>query len=320
MSPPRATVAGPVLVTGAAGFAGRHLVRLLSGTCELIGWARSAPAADLGSLARWYEVDLRDRDRVRTLIRELRPARIFHLAGSAHVGESTADPAKAFANNVLATHHLFDALRRAAAGSRVVVAGSAAVYASSDAPLDEDAPIGPANPYALSKFAQEELGRRAILEDGLDVIVTRPFNHTGPGQSASYMAPSVARQIAMIERGQLEPVLRIGNTRPMRDVSDVRDVVRAYDALMHLEAPAVIYNVASGIGRSVQQILDTLLGRARVDIRIEVDPERLRSNDPPMLVGDASRLTAATGWVPEIPFEQTVTELLDYWRTQTAAS
>jgi GDP-4-dehydro-6-deoxy-D-mannose reductase len=312
-------VNGPVLITGAGGFAGSYLLQRLAGRHDLVAWGRSSPAPEFRSLARWQQVDLLDRDRVRSLVSELRPTSIYHLAGSAHVAEAVADPASAFANNVLGTHHLFDALRRSGGGGqRVLLAGSAAVYGSSDAPLTEDSPVAPANPYAQSKLAQEQLGLRAVTEDGLDVIVARPFNHTGPRQTASYMAPTVARQIALIERGRLEPVLRIGNTSAMRDVSDVRDVVRAYELLMQLGAPTTVYNVASGIGRSVQQILDALIGRARVPVRIEVDPARLRSGDPPMLVGDASRLTTATGWRPEIPFEKTIDDLLDYWRAVEA--
>ena len=230
------------------------------------------------------------------------------------MAESFADPAKALAGNVLATHHLLDALRRAAVPARLVLTASAAVYASSDAPLTEDSAIAPASPYAVSKLAQEQLGLRARAEDGVDVIVARPFNHTGPRQTASFMAPSIARQIALIEQGEAEPVLRTGNTAPRRDVSDVRDVVRAYAALMRKGTPGTVYNVASGVGRSVREILDALLSRARVRITTEIDPARLRANDPPVLVGDASRLRNATGWSPVIRFEQTMDDLLEYWR------
>ncbi len=308
---------GPILITGATGFAGSHLLQRLAGRHTLVAWGRSSPAREFLSLARWQQVDLLDRDRVRSLVGELRPTSVFHLAGSAHVAEAMADPAGAFANNVLATHHLFDALHRSGiAGTRILLAGSAAVYGSSDSPLTEDSPVAPGNPYAQSKLAQEQLALRAIAEDGVDVIVARPFNHTGPRQTASYLAPTVARQIAMIERGQLEPILRIGNTSARRDVSDVRDVVRAYEALMQHGAPGTVYNVASGVGRSVQQILDALIARSTVPVRIDVDPARLRSGDPPVLVGDASRLTLATGWRPEIPFDRMIDDLLDYWRGQ----
>jgi GDP-4-dehydro-6-deoxy-D-mannose reductase len=233
-----------------------------------------------------------------------------------HVAESFSETAKPLESNVLGTHRLFDALRRAGVASRIVVTGSALVYGRSDAPLVEDSPLAPGSPYAVSKLAQEQLALRALQEDGLDVIVTRPFNHTGPRQKPSFMAPSVARQIALIERGRLEPVLRVGNTETVRDLSDVRDVVRAYVEVMRAGTSGVIYNVASGVGRTVREILEALVSRSSVPVRIETDPARLRSNDTPVLVGDASRLRQATGWSPRIPFDQTLDDLISYWRAR----
>jgi len=290
---------GPVLVTGAAGFAGGHLLERLAGRHELVAWSRSASTGTLAAIATWQQVDLLDRDRVRALTRALQPSAVFHLAGVTQVSDSFADTSKPLAGNVLATHHLFDALRRAD---------------SSDLPLTEDSPLGPASPYAVSKLAQEQLGRRAIAEDGLQVVVARAFNHTGPRQTASYMAPAVARQIALIERAAQEPIIRIGNTTPRRDLSDVRDVVRAYEALMQMGTPGVVYNVASGIGHAVGDILNALISRSRVPWRTEVDPGRQRPNDVSVLVGDPARLRAATGWQPEISFDHMIDDLLEYWR------
>jgi GDP-4-dehydro-6-deoxy-D-mannose reductase len=307
-------VNGPTLITGAAGFAGSHLLLQLYGRYDLVAWSRSEPPADLASLARWERLDLLDAERVRASLLAMRPAKVYHLAGTPHVAESFSDTTKPLANNVLGTHRLFDGLRRADISCRVVLTGSATVYGWSDLPLTEDSPLAPASPYAVSKLAQEQLGLRAVAEDGLDVIVTRPFNHTGPRQAPSFMAPSVARQIALIERGRLEPVLRIGNTSPMRDLSDVRDITRAYELLMEGGTPGTIYNVASGVGHSVKEILDALIGRSRVTVRTETDRSRLRSNDPPVLVGDPSRLRTATGWHPEVSFERMIDDLLDYWR------
>jgi GDP-4-dehydro-6-deoxy-D-mannose reductase len=304
-----------ILVTGAAGFAGGHLLERLAGSGEIVGWSRSAPPPELAALARWQRIDLLERDRVRAAVREVRPSAVYHLAGVSMVADSFADATKPLAGNVLATHHLFDALRRAGGGSRIVISGSATVYRSSEAPLTEDSPLAPASPYGLSKLAQEQLGLRAIDEDGLEVIVARAFNHTGPRQAPSFMAPTVARQIALIERGALEPVLRIGNTTARRDLSDVRDVVRAYEALMHRGAPGVVYNVASGEGHAVGDVLNALTSRSRVAVRTEVDPSRLRRADVPILVGDPSRVRAATGWTPEIPFDRMIDDLLAYWRT-----
>jgi GDP-4-dehydro-6-deoxy-D-mannose reductase len=307
--------AGPVLVTGAAGFAGGHLLELLTGRHELVAWSRSTPPPELAGLARWQQVDLLDRDRVRAAVHDVRPSAVFHFAGVSQVAESFADAVKPLAGNVLGTHHLFDALRRAGLTCRILLTGSATVYASSDSKLTETSLLAPASPYGVSKLAQEQLGVRAVREDGLEVVIARPFNHTGPRQTPSFMAPAVARQVALIERGTLEPIIRIGNTSPKRDLSDVRDVVRAYDALMRAGVPGEIYNVASGIGHAVGDVLNALISRARVPVQTEVDPARMRATDVPMLVGDATRLQQATGWTSRISFDQMIDDLLEYWRT-----
>jgi GDP-4-dehydro-6-deoxy-D-mannose reductase len=196
----------------------------------------------------------------------------------------------------------------------VVIAGSAHVYAPSPSPLKESDPLAPASPYALSKLAQEQLALATADEDGVDVVVARSFNHTGARQSPSFVAPSIARQVALIERGAIDPVIRVGNLDAERDLMDVRDTVRAYAALMASGEAGQVYNVASGIARPVRHVLDALLARARVEIRVETDPGRLRTNDIPVLVGDASKLRQATGWQPHISFEQVIDDLLGYWR------
>ena len=314
-------MAGAVLVTGAAGFAGSHLLEHLvtvasgcSRKIELVAWARSTPPLGLASLATWEAIDLLDRDRVRDAIVALRPSRIYHCAGAAHVGDSWARTTDTLATNVLATHYLFDALRRANAQCRVLVPGSAHVYASSAVPLTEDARVAPASPYALSKLAQEQVGAQAFAQDGIETILARVFNHSGPRQNPSFVAASMARQIALIERGALEPVIKVGNLDAERDLTDVRDTVRAYALLMDRGTPGTIYNVASGIARPTRAVLETLLSHARVPVRVEIDPARLRPNDIPLLVGDPSRLRDATGWTPQIPFGQMLEDLLDYWR------
>jgi GDP-4-dehydro-6-deoxy-D-mannose reductase len=307
-------VSDVILVTGAGGFAGSHLLRHLASPQRVVGWARSAPAPAIADLAHWQSIDLLERDRVRTAIAALRPALVYHCAGLPHVAASWRDAARPLASNALATHYLLDALRRARVHARVLVVGSAAVYAPSDTPLNEDARLGPESPYGRSKLAQEQIGLRSVGEDGLDVIVTRPFNHTGPGQAPAFVAPSIARQIALIERGAAEPVIRVGNLDTARDLSDVRDVVRAYTALMEHGSPGVVYNVASGTARRIGAVLEALIARARIPVRIETDPERVRSVDAPMLVGDATRLRATTGWEPAIGFARMLDDLLDYWR------
>ena len=303
-----------VLVTGAAGFAGSHLVEYLAGRSDVTAWTRSDSPPELSGLARWRRVDLLDRERVRQEIRELRPACVYHCAGASHVGHSWQDTAEPLASNVLTTHYLFDALRRTGSRCRVLIPGSATVYGSSPSPLHEDSPLAPASPYALSKLAQEQLGRRGLVEDGIDVILTRAFNHTGPRQSPAFAAPGMARQIALIEDGGIDPLIKVGNLDAQRDLTDVRDTVRAYALLMERGEPGSVYNVASGVARSMRAVLDALVGRCRVPVQIAVDPTRLRPHDIPVLVGDATRLCAATGWTPAITFDRMLDDLLDYWR------
>ena len=307
-------MSGPILVTGATGFAGSHLVRHLARAHEVVGWGRTAPAPELAALGRWQRVDLLDPEGVGAAMRELRPSMVFHCAGLPQVAESWTNTAPPLEANVLGTHRLLEALRLNGISCRVLVTGSAHVYAPSSAPLTEDAALGPSSPYALSKLAQEQLALRAADEDGIEVLVARSFNHTGPRQSPSFVAPGFARQVAAIERGTQEPVIRVGNLEAVRDLTDVRDTVGAYAALMGASTAAGVYNVASGIGRSMGEILDALLSRSRRAIRVERDPDRMRPSDIPILVGDPTRLRQATGWIPAIPFDQMVDDLLAYWR------
>lgn len=308
---------GVVLVTGAAGFAGSHLLEHLAGFGDLIGWSRSDPPPGLATLARWQRMDILDGERVYDALRVLRPHAIFHCAGMPHVAESWTDTAAALAANVLGTHRILDAVDRLGYACRILVTGSSQVYAPSNEPITEDAAIAPSSPYALSKLAQEQLALRAGT-GRMEVIVARPFNHTGPRQKPAFLAPSVARQIALIERGALEPVIKVGNLTPSRDVMDVRDTVRAYALLMKSGTPGTVYNVATGVPRPVRTIVDSLVARARVPIRIEQDPSRFRPNDPQTLVGNAGRLHKETGWRPEIQFERTIDDLLDFWRKTSA--
>ena len=308
-----------VLVTGASGFAGSHLLEHLSGNGDLTGWSRSAPTPELSRLARWTRVDMLDRERVRQEILALRPTAVYHCAGAAHVASSWQDTALPMASNVLSTHYLLDALRRAGTSCRVVIAGSANVYAASATPLAEDSPIGPASPYAVSKLAQEQLGVRALVEDGMGVVVARAFNHIGARQSPTFAVAGMARQIAQIERDGAEPVIRVGNLDTHRDLTDVRDTVRAYALLMERGVPGAIYNVASGVGRQMRAVLDALVARSRVAVEVVLDQARLRPNDLPVLIGDATRLRMETGWEPRIGFERTLDDILDYWRSAERA-
>lgn len=307
---------GPVLVTGAAGFAGSHLVEHLAARGQVVAWSRSTPPPRLATVARWQRVDLLDRHAVRAALSEVTPQVIYHCAGVAHVGQSFRQSAHALRGNVLATHILLDELRRLGSGARVLVTGSATVYAASESPIAEDAALAPTSPYALSKLAQEARALRAVQEDGVEVVVARSFNHTGPRQTSDFAAPSFAKQIALIERGAIAPTIRVGSLEALRDFSDVRDVVRAYRRLVERGASGRIYNVASGVGRSIRSVLDGLVARSRVAVEVELDPTKLRPSDTPALVGDTTRLKRETGWEPKYPFERTLDDLLEYWREE----
>ena len=312
-------VAGPVLVTGAAGFAGSHLLEHLAARADITGWSRSEPPAGLAHLARWQRVDLLARDTVRAALRELRPAVVYHCAGVPHVAQSWKASARALEGNVIGTHVLLDELRRLERPVRCLVTGSATVYAAASQAVDEDARLSPASPYALSKLAQEALALRAPQEDGVEVVVARAFNHTGPRQDPAFAARASRRQIALIERSVIEPVIRTGNLDAERDFTDVRDVVRAYRLLMELGAPGRVYNVCSGVARSIRSVLDALIARSHTRVKIELDPEKLRPSDTPVVVGNPARLMKETGWALEYSFDQMVDDLLEHWRREAQA-
>jgi GDP-4-dehydro-6-deoxy-D-mannose reductase len=307
-----------ILVTGASGFAGSHLVQHLKGRGDLFAWTRSSPPAEIETSASWSKLDLLDRDAIRRAIGDLRPSVVYHCAGSPNVADSWRDPTRALSGNVLATHFLVDALRRADLQCRVLIPGSAAVYAPSASPISETHELRPSSPYALSKLAQEQLGLQTTMSSGIDVILTRSFNHTGPRQSPTFVAPAFARQIALIEHGVLPPIIMVGNLDVERDFADVRDTVAAYAQLMERGDPATVYNVASGVGRPLRSLLHGLMERTRATIRVEVDPARLRPHDTPLLVGDPTRIREATGWQPKVTFDRMLDDLLAFWRAETA--
>ena len=310
-------MAGPPLVTGATGFAGSHLVEHLLADLPAIAAWRNPAGQDAGRpdpRVQWTGVDLLDRRAVLEALSRLRPSAIYHCAGSAHVGDSFSAPERALRVNVLGTHHLLDGVRDAGLTCRVFVTGSAMVYRHTTSPIGEDAPIGPSSPYGVSKLAQEMLALRAA---DTTVILARPFNHAGPRQSPSYVTSSFAQQIAEIEAGRRQPVLRVGNLDSRRDITDVRDTVRAYRVLLERGVPGRPYNVCSGRAYRVGDLLEQLVALSRASISIEPDPSRLRPSDDPIILGDCTRLRQETGWTARIPMSQTLRDLLDYWRART---
>ena len=308
------------VVTGGAGFVGRHLIARLAGHGPLVGWHRPAsPPPDDGLPLTWRAVDITDRAAVAAAIDAHRPARIFHLAGVANVGESWQTSGQHLRTNALGTHHLLDAIRIAARPCRVLVVSSALIYRPSDRPLDESAAFGPLSPYGFSKLAEDQLAIRSAHEHHLDVVVARPFNQIGPRQSAAFALSSFARQIARIEAG-LEPAeLSVGNLEARRDIIDVRDVVTAYERLMARGVAGRAYNICSGRAWRIHDLLDRLLGASTTRVRVNIDPGRLRPTDVPLVHGSAERIRQEVGWGPTIPIEQSLGDMLDWWRDAVAS-
>ncbi|HTL45735.1 MAG TPA: GDP-mannose 4,6-dehydratase [Vicinamibacterales bacterium] len=312
-------MAASPLLTGATGFAGSHLLDLLLNDHAVVhAWFN--PGGRMPSHAsnhvRWQSVDLLDAAAVEAALREASPSVIYHCAGVADVQAAWRAPARALEVNAVGTHRLLDAAARAGFAGRVLVTGSALVYERSTHALTEEDPLAPVGPYALSKLAQEMAAERS----GLDVVLTRSFNHAGPRQDDSYVTSAFARQIADIERGTAEPVLRVGNLDARRDVTDVRDVVRAYRALASSGRPHTPYNVCRGQAYRVGDLLDILLSLASVAVDVQTDPARLRPSDNPVVLGSHARLTRDTGWTPSIAIEQTLADILDYWRAPAPAA
>ena len=313
-------MSGVTLITGAAGFAGSHLLDLLNDSIadsgsSVVGWCR--PGGTLppprGSTVTWEEVDLLERSSVVDAIARIRPSMVYHFAGAAHVGKAWEQTEKTLAINVRGTHHLLDGLCQAGAGARVLIPGSALVYRPANEALTEDHPLVPASPYGVSKLAQELLADHTPAP-GVQVTIARAFNHFGPRQDPAFSTSDFARQIASIEAGLQPPEISVGNLDARRDLTDVRDTVRAYRVIAERGEPRRAYNVCSGRAISIREVLDMLVALARVPIQVRVDPARFRPNDVPLLLGDPSRLRDELGWTPTIPLEQTLDDILQYWR------
>ena len=316
-----------VLVTGAGGFVAGHLVDYLRAehpAAEVFGLVRphgSAPRPGPGLTL--LEADLNDPGSISPVLDAARPDRIVHLAGQSSVHHSWVDPGGTLRTNVLGIVHLLDEARRRGLAPSVLVVGSAEEYGMAEAgelPLGEDAPLRPASPYAVSKVAQGFLALQYGPAGGMRVLRTRTFHHTGPGRGEAFAESSFARQIAEIEAGRRAPVIQVGNLEAVRDYTDVRDVVRAYWALLDRGQAGEVYNVCSGRGRRIREMLDVLVEASGVSVEVAVDEQRLRPSDVPALVGDPGRLVAATGWAPRVPLEDSLRGLLADWRTRVASS
>lgn len=293
------------LVTGAHGFVGRYLVAHLA-----------AAGDDVVAIDR-ADCDVTDAARVHEVVSEHRPDVLYHLAAVSHVGESWSGPAEVFRVNALGTLHVLQAARTAGV-ARVLVVGSAEEYGAvtpGEVPIREETPLRPMTPYGASKVAASFLALQAHLGGGLETVRVRPFNHTGPGQPPRFLVPSLAARVVAAERAGHDEV-PVGALDPVRDITDVRDVVAAYRLLIEHGTPGEVYNVCRGEAHTVREIAELVLAAADRPLRLAVDPALVRPVETPALVGDPSRLIAATGWAPTIPLTRTLADVLAHARTR----
>lgn len=299
------------LITGISGFAGRHLAALLNEKgYEVHGIDRNG--ADVTGSAV-YVCDVLDREKLRSIASRVEPEAIFHLAAFSSVEKSFSEPELARKVNVEGTGNVLEAASLCRNDPIVLAVSSLQVYGKPDrVPISEAAELRPENPYGESKAEQEKVCLEYFRNRGLKVIIARSFNHTGTGQPADFVWPNFTKQIAEIEKGKRD-VLRVGNLDVERDFSDVRDVVRAYELAAVKCRPGEAYNVCSGKPINIGKMLETLKSFSTTDVRVVVDRNRIRKESA-ALYGDNSKLSGETGWKPEIPFETTLRELLEYWR------
>jgi GDP-4-dehydro-6-deoxy-D-mannose reductase len=311
-----------ILITGATGFVGGHLIEHLraEGCHDLVGISRH-PANTSAQGVRFVTAELLDRPVVETVLRDVRPDWVFHLAGYASPGRSYREPDACWSDNLAATRSLYDAVAVSGLQPRVLYVSSGLVYGDPTGPDDvfsEATPLRPASPYAASKAAADLLSFQVTIKPGLDVIRVRPFNQVGPGQSAEYAIANFARQIVAIERGEQQPVIETGDLSARRDLTDVRDMVAAYRQLIDRGDRGEVYNAGTGTAHRVGDILNGLveLAGVRAEIRPTVDPAR--APETGVARADSAKLRAVTGWVPRYSLDQTLKDVLTYWRAVAA--
>ena len=313
------------LITGITGFAGSHLAEYLlsRGDCEVHGtmrWrSRMENIIQLGNRITTHTCDIRDATAMYELIRDLRPDRVYHLAAQSFVPMSWVAPAETLTTNIIGQTNLFEAIRAVNCPTRVQLACSSEEYGMvrpEETPIKETNPLRPLSPYAVSKVAQDLMGYQYHQSYNMHIVRTRGFNHTGPRRGDVFVTSNFARQIAEIEKGRHEPVIYVGNLNAVRDFTDVRDTVVAYYLALEKGKPGDVYNVATGKGYKISEMLDILLGFSKVKIQTRQDPKRMRPSDVELLLGDATKLRTETGWEPKYRFEQTMKDLLEYWRSR----
>ncbi|MCX5776131.1 MAG: GDP-mannose 4,6-dehydratase [Candidatus Firestonebacteria bacterium] len=311
-----------VLITGSEGFVGGHLTDFLSAkkNVEIFGIdipsVKSKPA---NKSVKLFGCDLTNKLAVSKIIKEIKPDKIFHLAGRAFVGDSWSNPQKTFTVNLFSELNILNSLVELKLNPRVQIACSSEEYglvAEKDLPVSEENELRPLSPYAVSKIAQDYLGYQYHKSYGLNIVRTRSFNHIGPRQSESFVVSNFARQIALIEAGRQEPVINVGNLNAVRDFTDVRDIVKAYWLCTEKGLPGEVYNICSGKGQKIADILKTLLSLSGVKVQITKDPKRMRPSDVPVLIGNNKKFVKKTGWKLEYSLAKTLSAVLNYWREE----
>lgn len=312
------------LITGYTGFAGSHLADYILKNhpdVEVFGikrWrSRTENVEHLAGKVKVLPCDLRDAVSVHNVLKEVKPDRIFHLAAQSFVPTSWEAPSDTMMTNVIAQINIFEAVRELKLQSRIQLACSSEEYGmvyENEVPIKETNPLRPLSPYAVSKVAQDYLGYQYNQSYGIFTVRTRGFNHTGPRRGDVFVTSNFAKQIADIEKGNKPPIIYVGNLEAKRDFTDVRDMVRGYWLALEKGEPGEVYNLASNSTHSIQSMLDKLLSFSKIKIEVKQDPARMRPSDVMILWGDNTKFSKQTGWKPEIPFETTMKDLLDYWR------
>ncbi|MBI5144508.1 MAG: GDP-mannose 4,6-dehydratase [Candidatus Omnitrophica bacterium] len=312
-----------VLITGITGFAGSYLAEFIlkKKDIKLFGIKRWRSKLDNISHIKeriiLKECDIKDASSVREILDEIRPNMIFHLAAQSFVLTSWNAPSETLTTNIIGELNIFEAIRQIGINPLIQIAGSSEEYGlvgKDDIPIKETTPLNPLSPYAVSKIGQDLLGYQYYKSYGLRIIRTRGFNHTGPRRNEVFVCSNFANQIARIEKGLQEGVLYTGDTFTVRDFTDVRDMVRGYWLALEKGEPGEVYNICSGRGYSIKEALDMLKSYSKKNFIVKKDPSRLRPSDVPVLIGDNTKFVKRTGWRPEIPFEKTLKDILDYWR------
>lgn len=306
------------LVIGAAGFVGSYLIKHLHDECGYEVAATKLPQENLGDLpAEIYDLNILNKDDVVAILYEVRPDYIFHLAAQSSVSVAWKNPQLTVDVNIKGAVNVMDAVRELYYKPRVVLIGSGEEYGhirDGETPIKEDNRLNPGNIYAATKACQNMIGSIYSKAYDMELIMVRAFNHIGPGQSSIFVVSDFCKQVADIEKGEKDPVMYVGNLSARRDFTDVRDVVRAYALLAEKGENGETYNVGSGNAVEIREILDKIIAFSTAEIKVEIDPAKIRPVDVPIIEADISKLQAATGWRPEISLEETIEEVLNYWR------